>query len=104
MASQLIIGIVSSVIGGLIIMAIRPSGVRIRYLDGDFFMWCAIAVISVVMGILIGLVFFNTVAKAVCMIVKSAELGLLLAVVLSGAMGVVGTVGIYRGLVKQTNL
>ena len=96
-----ILGVLTSVIGSLVLTALKPPGVSFRRLNGDLLLWMALSVISIIMGCLIGITACRSFANAFFIIVRDQELATLLSVTVSVCLGIVGSVGFFRILRAQ---
>lgn len=84
----------------------RPSGISFEYLDGDLLVWAALSVVSVVIGLLAAILLYDVFSTAIGNIVsptfsEAQGLTVFLSVAIAVAMGIVVTVGSYRGLLRQ---
>ena len=107
---DVVIGVVTSVIGGVLVGVMRPRGVSFYYFDGNVVLWCVACVLSVVLGIVVAFLVFNTVSPDVFSGIlfgtldRTGGLPTILAMIVAICMGVVATIGGYRALITQMRL
>ena len=102
LAKDILVSLLTSVIGGVIVSRSRPRTIRIATPDGEFLIWLAIAVVAVCFGVLTTVVVFGHLSAIMLTLVKQPLAGIL-AAILAVCLGVVCSVVVHARLCHEMN-
>lgn len=95
MVAEFVLGIITSIIGGIILVAIRPPSLDFSEFDSTLLIWVASVLISLALGVLVGVFAFRMFSRSFSMMV-GAEIGIVLAGMISVGGGLLTTVFFYN--------
>ena len=104
MGEEVIVGIITSVIGGIIVTIMRPISVEFRHFDLGVVLWIGLVLVSLVIGVLLAIFAYYTMMLALPRIIGLtgfAALSAPLSIIFAVGVGIVFSVLIYRKLVSS---
>ena len=105
MGEAFIVGIITSVIGGIIVTIMRPSSVEFRSFDMGVVLWIGLVLVSLVIGVLMAVFCYYALMlgmPSITGLISGFEvLTKPLSIIFAVGVGIVGSVLIYRNLIRR---
>ena len=105
MGEAFIVGIITSVIGGIIVTVMKPSSVWFRHFDGNVILWIGLVLVSLVIGVLMAIFCYYALMLALPRVIGLmpgfSALSKPLSIISAVGVGIVLSVLVYRNLIER---